>query len=143
MPNASQGAVSVPRAAAGLDPVGRGNRRERIRHPDLGPVRLEHERVGVVEPAERRLGLVAELIFQLRERGRARELDEPPVDVVADLEIALGHQPTTCPDGRGLVPGMRTRPNRAKRLQVGRFVERTEDVSAVRFGARHKDTPRS
>ena len=44
------GAVREPRAPAGLDAVGRLDGRERVQHPDLGPVRLEHERVRVVQP---------------------------------------------------------------------------------------------
>jgi len=85
-------AVSVPRTAAGLNPVWGRHGGERVRHPDLGPVRFEHERVGVVEPAKRRLDPVAELVLQLRECRCTPELDEPPVDVVADLDVVVVHQ---------------------------------------------------
>src|SRR5207237_2536805 len=72
------GAISIPRAASGLDPVRRRDGRERIRHPTLGSVRLEHESVRGVKAAERRLDLVAQLVFQLGEGRCPSELDEPP-----------------------------------------------------------------
>src|SRR4029079_19159780 len=43
------GAVSVPRAAAGLDAVRRRNGRERIRHPDLGLIRLARQAHAIVD----------------------------------------------------------------------------------------------
>ena len=49
IPKASQRAVAVPPAAARMDAVGSGHRRERVRHPDLAGA-VEDEGVRVVQP---------------------------------------------------------------------------------------------
>src|SRR5205085_7835321 len=136
------GAVSIPRAAFGLDSVRRRHGRERIGHPDLGAVRLEHEGVGVVEAAERGPDLVAELGLELGERRRPPELDKPPVDVVADLDVAVVHQRANWP--REPCPGARHRDTAemGKTPALAWFPREAADVSALRFRARHRDTPR-
>src|SRR4029077_35958 len=79
-------------AAPRLHSVRRRHRRARVGHPDLGAVRLEHDRVVVVEPVERWLDVVTELGLQLGEWTRPSELDEAQVDVVADPNVAVVHQ---------------------------------------------------
>ena len=49
-PERVPGAVRVPPAAVRLNPIRRRHGRERIRHPDLGRRRVEHERVLLVQP---------------------------------------------------------------------------------------------
>jgi hypothetical protein len=89
IPNASQAQVREPPQASGLYAVRRRHGRERVGHADARAVSLEHERVGVVQAPHRGLDLVrpAELV----EARRTAQLDEAPVDLVAQAKVAVVH----------------------------------------------------
>ena len=81
---------------ARLDPMRRRPEAEGIRHPDVGRVREEHERVRVVEASV----YVGELVFAsrerqsgLRNRRRAPVRDDGEVDVPPDVEVERFHHP--------------------------------------------------
>ena len=93
-PERVPGAVGIPPAAAGLDPVRRRDSGERVRHSDLIRRRIEHERVLVVQaaPAGEDLGgLAANRSGDLGYRRHATELHQLRIRQVAKLEIARIH----------------------------------------------------
>src|SRR5207237_665445 len=84
-------AVGVPPAAARLDAEGAGDRGERIRHPQLGRGRIEHERMSVVEAPPRGFDL-STCQPELVRSGRAPQLDEARIGPPPDVEVELVHQ---------------------------------------------------
>ena len=68
--------------------MGGGNGGERIEHPDVCPVRPEHQGVRVVQPRPARKHLVARA--QLLRKWRASELNKERVGPMAQLEVGHG-----------------------------------------------------
>jgi len=88
-------AIRIPPAVIGADAVGRGYRREWVRHPDLISRRIEHEGMSFMKaaPAVANLALIAQLA-----RGRGTtELHERRVGPIAKGEQFRVDRPTLPP----------------------------------------------
>src|SRR5207248_356356 len=105
------------RRARRTDAIRRQDGRERRRHANL-PVRVEDERVLVVEatPARREVvGLDPQLARELGEARRPAELDEAAVGQVPELAVALDH----CPSSATVTASPVTRPSRVVARSTG------------------------
>ena len=99
IPNASPAQFRVPPATAGMYSIRRGNRRERIRHPELASV-IQDQCMVIVKTAPRRLDKVRSRILgrcHLTHRWRPAELHEEAVRCVAKRTLTFVHPSTVSP----------------------------------------------